>query len=116
MRIQVYTSRGCTHDKQVRDIINEAVSASGDDIQVETLNVADYDQAKAVRCFGAPTVRVDGVDIEYGDREPLEYTNGCRYYNTPDGWNPFPDKQLLLGAIKRARARSLSSYRAAPPS
>lgn len=105
MRIQVFTGRGCTHLDDISKLVAESVAEAGSELQLETIQLADYEEAKARKCFGSPTIRVDGVDIEYGDREPLEYTTGCRYYNTPDGWKPLPHRSLLVTAIKRARSR-----------
>ena len=45
------------------------------------------------------------MDIEYGPQEPEEYTSGCRYYNTLDGWKPMPPKNLIIGGIKRAQEK-----------
>lgn len=70
----------------------------------EVLEVTGYEDAKVVRAFGSPTIRVDGTEIEYWEREPEEFTAGCRYYNTPDGWKPLPHKGLVLRAIERKKA------------
>lgn len=106
MRIQVFTGRGCTHLDGISKLVSGAVAEDGgNDLQVETIQLSDYEEAKVRKCLGSPTIRVDGVDIEYGDREPLEYTTGCRYYNTPEGWMPLPHRSLVVTAIKRARAK-----------
>ena len=44
-------------------------------------------------------IRVDGIDVEYGDREPDEYQAGTRYYNTPEGWKPYPHARLIANTI-----------------
>jgi hypothetical protein len=116
MRVQVFTGRGCAHLDDIAKLVTESVAEDGGpDVQVETIQLSDYDEAKVRKCFGSPTIRVDGVDIEYGDREPLEYTTGCRYYNTPDGWKALPYRSMLVNAIKRARTRPAAPARAAQP-
>ncbi|MSQ12720.1 MAG: hypothetical protein EXR47_00985 [Dehalococcoidia bacterium] len=110
MRVQVFTGRGCAHLDDIAKLVTESVAEDGgSDLQVEFLQLSDYDEAKVRKCFGSPTIRVDGVDIEYGDREPLEYTTGCRYYNTPDGWKALPYRSMLVKAIHRARTRPPAS-------
>ena len=54
----------------------------------------ELEDAKTKRFLGSPSIRVNGIDVEYGDREPDEYQAGTRYYNTPQGWKPFPHARL----------------------
>jgi hypothetical protein len=42
---------------------------------------------------------VNGIDVEYGEREPDEYQAGTRYYNTPQGWKPYPHARLIANTI-----------------
>ena len=51
-----------------------------------------------------PTIRVEGLDIEHADREPPETSPNCRYYNSPAGWRPVPDKGMLVRAIEHAQS------------
>ena len=51
------------------------------------------------------SIRVNGLDVEYGDREPDEYQAGMRYYNTPDGWKPYPHARLIANLIVEQQAK-----------
>jgi hypothetical protein len=93
---------------ETRRIVEGAVKEAGVDAPVTVVPVLGFEDAKEKRCFGSPTIRVDGTDIEYGDREPEEYTAGCRYYNTADGWKPVPGAGMVLRAIREAAARPRS--------
>lgn len=106
MRIEVFVSPGCAHRDRTLEAVNAAIAESGADTTPQVINVGDYEDAKARRSFGSPTVRVDGVDIEYGDREPEEFSAGCRFYNSPDGWQPLPRKELVRRGIDAAAARA----------
>ncbi len=105
MKIEVFVSPSCSHGEKAREITAEAVRESGLDETPSVVVVKDYEEAKSLRCFGSPTIRVNGMDVEYGDREPEEFTTGCRYYNTPDGWQPLPRKELVMRGIEVAQRR-----------
>lgn len=106
MNVEVQVSSSCGHRDVTLEAVKAAMAEAGIAGEPRVVNVGDYEQAKALRCFGSPTVRVDGVDVEYGDREPEEFTTGCRYYNSPEGWVPFPRKELVLRGIDTAKRRA----------
>ncbi len=105
MKVEVYVSPSCSHREQAGAIVSEALTDAGQSVPVETISVGDYEEAKSRRMFGSPTIRVDGMDVEYGEREPEEFTTGCRFYNTPDGWKPLPRKELVQRGIESALRR-----------
>lgn len=106
MRIEVYVTRACSHREETRRIVEEAlVEANAADAEVSTIEVEGPEDARAKKVFGSPTVRVNGVDVEYGDREPEETSAGCRYYSTPEGWKPVPTRGMIARTIAVARAR-----------
>ena len=105
MKVELFVSPSCSHREKARAIVAEAVTESGQEDAPEVIVVTDYDDAKARRYFGSPTVRVNGMDIEYGDREPEEFATGCRFYNSPDGWQPLPRKELVKRGIEIALRR-----------
>ena len=106
MKVEVFFSSACSHRDRTLEIVDEAIAQSGAAADRDVVLVADYEDAKARRCFGSPTVRVDGVDVEYAEREPEEFTTGCRYYNNPEGWVPYPRKELVLRGIQAAARRA----------
>ena len=106
MKIVLYVATDEPLTGDAAALIDEAVRDTGADAEVETRVVTSMDDAKAARCLGSPTVRVEGYDVEYGDREPPETTNGERYYGTPDGWARLPTVGMIIFAINEARARA----------
>lgn len=106
MRIEAYFGRGCGHQDETRRLIDEALAEAGaTGTEVTFAQVESPEDARARKVLGSPTIRVNGVDIEYGDREPDETTPGCRYYATPDGWKPVPARGMIVRAITVARSR-----------
>ena len=108
MRIQIFgDDRESTLLEQARQLVDDAVTESGlTDAEIEVIPVHSDDEAKALRSLGAPTVRIDGFDAEYAEREPPETTFGARYYSTPDGWQRLPERGMIVFAIKEAQARA----------
>ena len=104
------TERGADHHEAVRALLREALDESGlSDVQVEETTIRADEEAIAIRCIGSPTIRVNGMDVEYQDREPDETTAGVRYYNTPAGWKSVPEKGMILRALERAKAADAAS-------
>jgi hypothetical protein len=109
MKVELFVANACPHREKAMQIVADALAERGRTEQPEVVMVGDYEDAKAKRCFGSPTIRVNGMDVEYGDREPEEFTAGCRYYNTPDGWQPLPRKELVVRGIDTALRREQSA-------
>ncbi|MCY4456145.1 MAG: hypothetical protein OXC56_07525 [Chloroflexi bacterium] len=101
--LYVATDEPLTADAQA--LIDEAVREAGvADPELETRVVTSMDDAKAVRCLGSPTIRIEGLDVEYGEREPPETTNGERFYSTSEGWGRMPTVGMIVFAINEIRA------------
>ncbi len=107
MRIQIFGDDRETVLERARELVDEAVAQAGlTDVEIEVVAVHNDDEAKSVRSLGAPTVRIDGFDAEYAEREPPETTAGARYYSTPEGWQRLPERGMIVFAIKEAQARA----------
>ena len=106
MRIEIFGARNAPQLEQTRALVDEAVAEAGaGDAEVTIVAVEGPEDARAKKSFGTPTVRVNGMDVEYAEREPEEYSAGGRYYATPEGWKPQPSKGMIVRAIAAARAR-----------
>ncbi len=106
MRIEVYVTRSCDHQDATRQVVDEALAeANAAGVEVSVVQVDGAEEARVKRVFGSPTVRVNGLDVEYAEREPEETTAGCRFYATPDGWKPVPARGMIVRALNVARAR-----------
>lgn len=100
MRIDIYVGRGERNTDTVRTLVDEAIQeANAGTVEVNLITVDSPEEARAKKMLGSPTIRVNNVDIEYGDREPDETTPGTRYYSTPDGWKPIPSRGMIVRAI-----------------
>lgn len=110
MRIDIYLGRGERNADTVRTLVDEAIQeASAGEVEVNVITVDSPEEARAKKMLGSPTIRVNNVDIEYGDREPDETTNGGRYYSTPEGWKPMPSRGMIVRAIQVQKRREQGS-------
>jgi hypothetical protein len=107
MEITLTISERCGHHDAVRDVIREAMAEAGvTDVEVKETVIRSEEDAIATKCLGSPTLRVDGYDVEYQEREPAETSPGCRYFNTPAGWKPVPEKGMIVRALEKAKERA----------
>jgi hypothetical protein len=106
MHIKLYVARDDAITDSALAMIDEAVASVGlGAVDINIIVVASDDEARDLRCLGSPTIRVDGFDIEYGEREPPETTIGERYYSTSEGWGRLPTAGMVSFAIREAQAR-----------
>ena len=84
----------------------EALNEAGlSDLTVQETQIRSDEEAIETKCIGSPTIRVDGLDVEYQEREPDERSSGCRYFNTIAGWKPVPEKGMIVRSLERAKER-----------
>jgi hypothetical protein len=103
----VLSERGKDHWDKVREVLQEAMEEAGvGDVEVQESVIRDDEQAIDAKCIGSPTIRVNGLDVEYMEREPDERSAGLRYFNTMAGWKPVPEKGMIVRALQRAKERS----------
>ena len=104
MRIELFVGSDEPLTGESQTLIEEAAREAGVDLDLVTTVVNSQDDAKDLRCLGSPTIRVEGRDVEYGEREPPETTNGARYYSTTEGWQRTPTRGMIVFAINEVRA------------
>jgi hypothetical protein len=105
MRIDFLYSKATGRSAEAEEAVRLAIEATDPNIEVFYTEVDGMEDARDKKFLGSPSIRVDGVDVEYGEREPDEYQAGVRYYNTPEGWKPYPHARLIANTILEAQAR-----------
>ena len=104
------TERGADHHEEVRALLRSALDESGlNDVAIQETTIRDDEDAIKIKCLGSPTIRINGFDVEYQEREPDETTAGVRYYNTPAGWKSIPEKGMILRALEKAKEAEAAS-------
>ena len=109
MEVSLVVSERCAPHDEVRALLKEALDEAGlGDVEVAETEIRTDEEALPVNCIGSPTIRVNGLDVEYLEREPDERSAGQRYFNSPAGWKKLPDKGLILRAIEQAKANEVN--------
>ena len=103
MKIDFLYSKATGRSAEAEEALRLALEATDEKIEVVYTEVDGMEDAKDKKFLGSPSIRVNGIDVEYGDREPDEYQAGVRYYNTPQGWKPFPHARLIANTILEAQ-------------
>ncbi|MGE3962160.1 MAG: DUF2703 domain-containing protein [Dehalococcoidia bacterium] len=99
----VLTERGKDHWEKIRDVLKEAMAEAGVEAEVQETVIRDDEQAIDAKCIGSPTIRINGYDVEYMEREPDERSAGLRYFNTMAGWKPVPEKGMIVRSLLKAK-------------
>lgn len=105
MKIDFLYSKATGRSAEAEENLRLALEATDPKIEVVYTEVDGMEDAKDKRFLGSPSIRVNGIDVEYGDREPDEYQAGTRYYNTPQGWKPYPHARLIANTILEMQAK-----------
>jgi hypothetical protein len=107
MQIRLLVAERDEDVEALRALVDEALTEAGvSDAEIEVVPVRSDEEARTLRCLGSPTVRVEGYDVEYAEREPPETSMGARYYSTPSGWQRLPERGMIVFALKEAQARA----------
>lgn len=105
MKIEFLYSKATGRGAQAEEALRQALEATDPTIEVVYTEVDGSEDARDKRFLGSPSLRVEGIDVEYGEREPDEYQAGTRYYNTPEGWKPYPHARMIANTILEVQAR-----------
>ncbi|MGK2966115.1 MAG: hypothetical protein ACSLFM_11000 [Tepidiformaceae bacterium] len=102
MKIEFLYARQTGRTDVAEEALRQAIEATGVQADITYTEVDGMEDAKNKKFLGSPSIRIEGMDVEYGDREPDEYQAGTRYYNTPEGWKPYPHAKLIANMILEA--------------
>ena len=97
-------ARGQSPGAETEENLRLAIEATGLAVEIAYTEVASQEEATAKKFLGTPSIRVEGIDVEYGARPPEEVQLGARYYNSPEGWKPYPHARLIANAILEAQS------------
>ena len=105
MEISLVLSDTCGYHEETKEILKQAMEEAGVEADVAVTVIHQDEEAITVNCIASPTIRIDGLGIEYQEREPEERSAGQRYFNTPSGWKPYPEVGMIVRALDAAKQR-----------
>jgi|SRR6185312_3154330 len=100
MRIEVLYFEGCPNHPRAVDRLKTVLRGEGLPTEITEIEVKDELAAKALKFFGSPAIRVNGLDIDARLRDIGESAFACRCY--PGG---LPPEEMIRMALKEARER-----------
>jgi hypothetical protein len=98
MRIEVLYFEGCPNYLPAVDRLRNILQQEGLPAEVAEIEVKNESGAKALKFFGSPTIRVNGLDIESDCRNVKETGFACRRYS-----GGVPSEEMIRTAIKEAQ-------------
>jgi hypothetical protein len=98
MRIEVLYFEGCPNYLPTVDRLRTVLRQEGVQTEVFEVEVKDESAAKALKFFGSPTIRVNGLDIEADLHDVKETGFACRRYS-----GGVPSEEMIRAALKEAR-------------
>ena len=76
IRVEILVAPGCASRLETEELVAKLLIEMTDKANVETIVIANTEQAVATSFLGSPSVRVNGVDVEPEDRKRKEYGMG----------------------------------------
>ncbi len=101
-RVQILYFDGCPNHEAARALVERLARQLHVEPEIELVAVADADAAVALRFFGSPTVRVNGVDVEPGADERRDFAFSCRIYRSKGGASEQPEESWVRDALIEA--------------
>lgn len=102
MRIELLVFEGCPNWEPARELLQQGMASLGIAGEVQEIQVASLDQARALTFPGSPTLRVNGQDMA-----PLpdgfQPALGCRTYLVKGRRQGLPDPAWVLEALRKAQ-------------
>ena len=98
MKIEILYFEGCPNYLPAVDRLRTVLRREGLAAEIAEIEVKDGPAAQALKFFGSPTIRVNGLDIEARSRGIGEPGFACRRY--PEG---LPSEEMIRMALKEAR-------------
>ena len=102
MRVELLWFDDCPNHDDARAMLREVLAERGESDGFEEIDASDPAVAERLRFPGAPTIRVDGADVEPNFEDPGDYTPRCRLYPTAEGLGCVPERSWIEAAIDAA--------------
>ena len=98
MKIEVLYLQGCPNYLPAIERLRTVLRQGSLPAEVSEVEVKDEAAARALKFFGSPTIRVNGLDIEADARRINETGIACRRYS-----GGLPSEEMIRAALREAR-------------
>lgn len=103
MRIEVLYLEGCPNYEALLPHLRGLLTSAGSNSEITLRRIQSQENAERERFLGSPTVRVNGLDVDPGSGQRMDFGMKCRLYATPDGLRGAPPDEWLRQALARAK-------------
>ena len=79
MKIELLYFEGCPNVDATRQLIESTIAHLGIESEIELIHVHNDEEARNNKFLGSPSVRVNGIDIEFPDTSEAEYSMCCLF-------------------------------------
>jgi hypothetical protein len=93
---------GCPSHERLLPTVERIVGRAGAELGVRA--VETLEAAEAERFLGSPTLRVNGIDVDPGAAERIDFGLKCRIYRSEEGQSGVPPEAWIRAALDRAQA------------
>jgi len=97
MRVEIFYFEGCPNHKLASELVRRVIREEGIVADVNEIEVSGDAAAKEVGFLGAPTIRINAIDIEPASRDAKGSYFACRCY--PGG---LPPTEMIRAALREA--------------
>ena len=98
MRVEVLYIRDCPNYLPAVDRVITVLRQEGLAAEICKIEVKDARAAEALRFWGSPTIRINGLDIDTESRTVTETGLACRRYA-----GRVPSVEMIRSAVREAR-------------
>lgn len=102
MKIELFYFDGCPSYEAFLPRLRGLLAQAGVDAPVKQRRMESDVDAQQERFLGSPTVRVDGVDVDSGAADRIDFGVKCRLYPTAQGLQGTPPDSWVLDGLQRA--------------
>jgi len=100
VRVEILFFEGCPSFEKLLPHLRKLVSDSGGDPgEIVLRAVETFEVAEEARFLGSPTVRVNGVDVDPGAADRVDFGLKCRLYRCEEGQFPIPPDAWIRAAL-----------------
>ncbi|CAG0987261.1 hypothetical protein ANAEL_02091 [Anaerolineales bacterium] len=100
MKIELLYFDGCPSWQTAFENLKRALQVERISDPIQVIEIVNAEQASQEKFLGSPSVRIDGRDLWYEQRE--NYSLSCRVYTTPEGVKGSPTVEMLRFKIQSA--------------
>lgn len=98
MNIELLYFDGCPSWQTALENLKAALQEEGISEVITMVEIRDEEQASQEKFLGSPSIRIDGQDLWFEQRE--NYSLSCRVYATSEGVKGSPTVEMLRSKIQ----------------